>query len=286
MSRTVAALYDSRAEAEAARGRLISGVRPKSLRIIAKDTVGAVDGLRIHRKDKAKYRNALHDGSHLLVADVPAGANAKSIVSLLSEVGDSGRHEEPAPTGVYGDQTLVTEPARTADAARAAEMPSQPDRPAATAAPLEREPEAPRQELRSPEPSPQREEEVRIGKPAMARAGARVRSFIREAPAEEQVELREEIVELDRRPSERRLSDADIEAGGLFKERCLEIAEMREEPVVTKVAVVREEVIVRKRVEERTATVRDTVRRTQIETEDVSASGGDAPTFFGRRDDR
>jgi stress response protein YsnF len=42
---------------------------------------------------------------------------------------------------------------------------------------------------------------------------------------------------------------------------------MREEPVVTKTAVVREEVIVTKRVKVSSETIRDTVRRTEIELE-------------------
>jgi stress response protein YsnF len=50
-----------------------------------------------------------------------------------------------------------------------------------------------------------------------------------------------------------------------------EVAEMREEPVVTKTAVVREEVIIRKRISEHVETVGDTVRHTEIEVEDLPA---------------
>jgi stress response protein YsnF len=49
---------------------------------------------------------------------------------------------------------------------------------------------------------------------------------------------------------------------------------MREEPVITKEAFVREEVIVRKTVQERTETVRDTVRRTDFELEELSEQRG------------
>jgi uncharacterized protein (TIGR02271 family) len=129
-------------------------------------------------------------------------------------------------------------------------------------------------------------EELRVGKREVARGGARVRSFTLERPAEEQVTLSEEIVDVETRPSERRLSDGEVEAGGLFKERVVEIAQMREEPVVTKTAIVREEVIVRKRVTERVETIRDTVRKTQIEVEDLPAAepeeGSAAPRFFSR----
>jgi stress response protein YsnF len=110
--------------------------------------------------------------------------------------------------------------------------------------------------------------------PLKSRGGARVRSVIRETPAEEQVELSEEHVDVEHRPSERRLSDEDVKAGGLLMERTFEIREMREEPVITKEAFVREEVIVRKTVQERTETVRDTVRRTDFELEELSEQRG------------
>ena len=57
---------------------------------------------------------------------------------------------------------------------------------------------------------------------------------------------------------------------------------MREEPVVTKIAVVREEVIVRKTMQERTETIRDTVRQTEVEVEDLPSSEPTASTFFGQ----
>jgi uncharacterized protein (TIGR02271 family) len=126
-------------------------------------------------------------------------------------------------------------------------------------------------------------EELRIGKREVARGGARVRSFTREEPVEQNVTLNDEVVEVEGRPSERRLSDDEIEAGGLFKERVFEIAEMREEPVVTKVAVVREELIVRKTIKERTETIRDTVRHTEVEVEDLPA---EEPALFGQTPDR
>jgi stress response protein YsnF len=47
---------------------------------------------------------------------------------------------------------------------------------------------------------------------------------------------------------------------------------MREEAVVSKEAFVREEVVVRKRVTERIEEVRDTVRRTEVETERLEPS--------------
>jgi hypothetical protein len=60
--------------------------------------------------------------------------------------------------------------------------------------------------------------------------------------------------------------DAEAEGrGGLLQERVIEIAEMREEAIVSKEACVREELVVKKTIERRVEQVQETVRRTQVE---------------------
>ena len=101
-----------------------------------------------------------------------------------------------------------------------------------------------------------------------------MRAFTRETPAEAEVDLREEVVEVESRPSGRRMNEAEVEPAGVFTNRVFEFSEMREEPVITKEAFVREELIIRKRVDQRTETIRDTVRHTEVEVEDLA--GADA----------
>ncbi len=79
--------------------------------------------------------------------------------------------------------------------------------------------------------------------------------------------MREEHVTVERRPVNRAVSDADVSA---FKEGTIEVTETAEEAVVAKQARVVEEVVVGKQVEERTETVRDTVRRTDVEVEQIA----------------
>lgn len=105
------------------------------------------------------------------------------------------------------------------------------------------------------------EEEVDIGKQQVQTGGVRVHTKIEERPVEEQVNLREERVNVERRSVDRPLSDADRNA---FKEQSFEVTETAEEPVVRKRARVIEEVVVGKDVRERTETVRDTVRRQDV----------------------
>ena len=277
MSRTVTALFDSRAEAETARARFIAQIKTRSTRIIAKDTLAALDSLDIDPKHVASYQDAIREGGHLLVFEVEAGQDPKRIVAQFEQPDRGAPNvaaEPEAETPTYGFTGGVDESADDVTVVEPEVVP-------------EPEVEAPKEEIPAPAPapvlaqpaaeagpSPRTENELRIGMPIQSRGGARVRSLIRETPAEEQVELSEEHVDVDHRPSERRLSDEDVKAGGLLMERTFEIREMREEPVITKEAFVREEVIVRKTVQERTETVRDTVRRTDFELEELSEQRG------------
>ena len=102
-------------------------------------------------------------------------------------------------------------------------------------------------------------------------------SRVTEKPVEEQVQLREEQVSVERRPVNRALSGADRDA---FKEGTIEMTETAEEAVVSKQARVVEEVVVRKDVQERTETVRDTVRRTDVEVEKLGAERGQSANGF------
>jgi uncharacterized protein (TIGR02271 family) len=113
------------------------------------------------------------------------------------------------------------------------------------------------------------EEELRVGKREVRRGGVRVFSRLRETEASETVQLREEHARVNRRPVDREATEADI---GAFKESTVEVRETTEEPVVSKKARVIEEVEVGKDVSQREETVRDKVRRTDVEVEQL---GGD-----------
>ncbi len=115
---------------------------------------------------------------------------------------------------------------------------------------------------------PVMEEQLEVGKRAVERGGVRVRSRVIEKPVEEAVRLREERVSVERRPVNRPVTDADLNA---FREGTLEVRERGEEAVVSKQARVVEEVVINKDVGERTETVRDAVRRTDVDVEETGA---------------
>jgi uncharacterized protein (TIGR02271 family) len=110
---------------------------------------------------------------------------------------------------------------------------------------------------------------LQVGKRVVRRGGVRVYSRVVDRPVEENVELREEHVTVDRRKVDR-----PAEAGELsgLRDQSIEVTEVTEEPVVQKRARVREEVVVGKETNRRTEKVRDTVRRTEVEVERL---GGD-----------
>ena len=114
------------------------------------------------------------------------------------------------------------------------------------------------------------EERLSVGKRETAHGRVRIRSYVVETPVQEQVTLREEHVSIERRPVAPPVAAGD----DAFRERTIEATESGEEAVVSKEARVTEEVVVRKTAEERTETVSDTVRRTEVDVEDERGRTG------------
>jgi len=110
-------------------------------------------------------------------------------------------------------------------------------------------------------------EDLEIGKREIERGGVRLRSRIVERPVEETVRLREERVTVDRNPVDRATTDSDFSN---FEERNIEMIERAEVPVVHKESRVVEEVSLNKEVQEREETIRDTVRNTEVDIENIN----------------
>jgi uncharacterized protein (TIGR02271 family) len=111
------------------------------------------------------------------------------------------------------------------------------------------------------------EEEIAVGKREVERGGVRVRTEVEERPVEEKVNLREEHVKVERRPVDRPASEADIQRAQ--QAGTIDVREKAEQAVVQKNARVVEEVVVGKEATQRTETVRDTVRKTDVEVEET-----------------
>jgi len=121
---------------------------------------------------------------------------------------------------------------------------------------------------------PVAEERLNIGKREEIAGRVRVRSYVVETPVQEDVNLRQERVSVERRPVDRAVGGAE----GAFKDRTIEATETSERAVVNKEARVTEEVVLHKDSQTRKETISDTVRKTKVEVEDDRAKRGTGTT--------
>lgn len=110
------------------------------------------------------------------------------------------------------------------------------------------------------------EEELRVGKREVETGGVRVNTRVEEVPVNEQVTVRDETIDVHRRRQERPVTEEDL---AILQQGSFEVRERDEEVIVDKQARVVEELHVKKNVEERTETVQDTVRRTDVDVQEV-----------------
>jgi len=258
-------------------GALLSGA---GIGAVAGGLIGALTHLGVPEEEAALYQEGIKRGG-TLVAVKTSDEMADRLADILSSHGaiDIDERAEAyrqtmtapavgtaAPATATTMQQNFTPTSATAPAPRpASNMP--PARPNVQTPPLpsnaNRTMDANREAV-----LPVIEEELQVGKRQIQRGGVRVYSHMTEQPVEENVQLHEEHVNVERRPVNRPANEADMNA---FKEETIEMRETTEEPVVSKQARVVEEVIVGKQATDRTETVRDTVRRTDVKVEQLGA---------------
>ncbi len=112
------------------------------------------------------------------------------------------------------------------------------------------------------------EEQIEVGKRTVQRGGVRVYRKLVETPVEQSVNLREEHVTVDRHAVNRDATPGELSMQG---DRTIELTETAEEAVVGKSAMVVEEVRIGKEVTNRAQQIHDTVRRTEVDVEQVAA---------------
>lgn len=256
MTKIITALFDSRADAEMARDRLSSAnVNASDVSIIDQSTSGyssteysthqnkgfwaSLKDAFLPDEDRHTYEEGVRRGGYLLTARVhdDYADEATRILDDANTIDIDERAGQWKQSGWNYQAPAATGAAYAADRGM--------DRP-----------------LGTEEAIPVVEEQLVVGKREVNRGTVRVRSYVTERPVSESVQLREEHVEVERRPVDRALSDVPADA---FRERVVEVTETAEEAVVGKTARVVEEVVVRKGEDVRTETVTDTVRRTDVE---------------------
>ena len=128
------------------------------------------------------------------------------------------------------------------------------------------------------------EEELVVGKREVDLGGVRVYSHIVERPVSADVSLHNESIDIGRRAVNRPATAADFQTGSMP----IELRATGEEAVVGKTARVVEEVTIGKQGSNRTETINDSVRKTEVDVEELpsTATTGTATTTGTTTKDR
>ena len=245
MSKTVVGLFPHSDDAQGAlRGLEAIGIRRSSVQVMTSDArdqvLNALTNVGVPSGDAHIYAEGVRRGGALVVGSVE-DAQADEAIAVLDrnntiDIDKLGsRYRE---TG-YSNYDMAA--------------------PAYTEPDLSKE-----RDLNKQITIPVVEEELVVGKREVQRGGARIHTFVTERPVEESVSLHEEHVSVERRPVDRAATAAD------FQTKDITMTETAEEAVVGKTARVVEEVVVGKTATDRTETVHDTVRKTDVEVDSLT----------------
>lgn len=122
-------------------------------------------------------------------------------------------------------------------------------------------------------------EDLEVGKREVQTGGAKITSRIVERPVEERVNLKEEHVEVKRKPVDKPAGKADMDN---FREKTIEKTETKEVPVVNKEARVKEEVSLEKEVENKEEVIKDKVKETKVDIDKKADNRKDKDAYASR----
>jgi uncharacterized protein (TIGR02271 family) len=287
MSRTLTALFDTRADAEAGRQRLLDAhLDADHVRIHDKSSIGeagysshsepgmwaSIKNAFLPDEDRHVYEEGVRRGGFLLTADIDEHQADEAVRALdhasvnsidIDQRSAQWRAEGWTPpvsgaalggaavgAGLAGSAAGATTTGTTASSLGSQGIGQSIGHEAHAAGTV-----GDRQRIQLVE------EQLIVGKREVERGGVRVRSYVTEQPVQEQIRLRSERVSVQRTPVDRPVT------GDAFQERSIEMTQTDEEAVVEKTARVVEEVVVSKSAEERVEQINDTVRHTEVDIE-------------------
>jgi stress response protein YsnF len=276
MTQTITALFDRPAEAQAAQAKLVAaGIPQSAIKLVQGAQTARTSGSYDYHKDEGGFWGSLKDffmpeedryayseglsrGGTLLTVQTDQ-AQLETAYDILEQNGSvdldqreaSWRKEGWSGYSATGGTTAAAGGTTAATGGTAAYASGKSSAAGAT--------------VGEKDYIPVVEERLNVGKRVAEAGRVRVRSYVVETPVEEQVTLRDETVHVDRRTVDRPVTAADE---ALFESKTIEATELREQAVVSKDARVVEEVGIRKDAGQRTETVTDKVRRTEVEVED------------------
>ena len=212
--------------------------------------VGALTHVGVPADDAQRYNAAVQHGS-VLLAIRASDDKAHMVADILNQDGAINIDER---VDQYQQKGFLPSPTTPMTTATSAAIPA-----AVQAA-------APVLNTQGETVLPVIEEELTVGKREVQRGGVRVFTHVSERPVQEEVSLHEEHVNVERHAVNRPVDAAALDQ---VQDRTLDIRETAEEAVIAKQARVVEEVVINKQASDRTETVQDTVRRTDVEVEQI-----------------
>lgn len=305
MQHTLVAIFDNRSDAQSAMDELLaSGFARSDVNVSSADgstqtgsTAGAsvvADGTHDegigasikhffsnlfgdeHDEHAHRYAGAVTGGRHVLTVTTqsePEVERAADVVERFGPVDIDERHDQTGSASTLNADTLAAGAASGSTLGASASSGTT-QRTADTQRDLQRD------TLRDDERGtviPVVQEELQVGKREVQRGGVRVLSRVVSTPVNESVTLREEHVNVERRPVNQPISTTDATA---FKEQSIELRERAEEAVVQKSARVVEEVVVSKEATQRQETISDTVRHTEVEVEQLGNGSSSDDAYY------
>jgi stress response protein YsnF len=276
MTQTITALFDRPAEAQAAQAKLVAaGIPQSAIKLVQGAQTARTSGSYDYHKDEGGFWGSLKDffmpeedryayseglsrGGTLLTVQTDQ-AQLETAYDILEQNGSVDLDQREASWRKEGWSGYSATGGTTAAAGGTTATTG------GTAAYASGKSSAAGATVGEKDYIPVVEERLNVGKRVAEAGRVRVRSYVVETPVEERVTLRDETVHVDRRTVDRPVTAADE---ALFESKTIEATELREQAVVSKDARVVEEVGIRKDAGQRTETVTDKVRRTEVEVED------------------
>lgn len=253
--KTIVGLFDTKATANKVKDELLNrGFDSSSVSVMDADKEsysGTSDGKPEHETVGERIKHFFssfgegdHSGHEHYTSGVERGGaivsvrtrdeQAADVADLLDQYGASEVEDRYANDGAYGDTRNDYVADRTGDAEQVI---------------------------------PVVQEELEVGKRQVNRGGVRVYSHIVETPVSENISLHDERILVERRAVNRPASAADFNTGS----DSIELTAMGEEAVVGKRSRIVEEVTVGKVGTERTEQIKDSVRHTEVDVEEIPA---------------
>ena len=275
MTQTITALFDRPAEAQAAQAKLLAaGIPQSAIKLVQGAQTARTSGSYDYRKDEGGFWGSLKDffmpeedryayseglsrGGTLLTVSVEP-TQSDTAYDILEQNGSIDLDQRESAWRQEGWSGYSAAGATTASSTTGTTATGT----SATGAAALKGAGTPAGEA---DYIPVVEERLNVGKRMVDSGRVRVRSYAVEKAVSENVTLHDETVHVDRRVVDRAVTPGDE---ALFAEKVIEATEMREQAVVSKEARVVGEVGIRKDATQRTETVTDKVRHTEVEVED------------------